>query len=107
MLSLAHIIYDTVELRARLRTAPIRSRERQRADAQLLMTFCLAWELQAVSCPRPLPRSPVEAMIDYCEKSSLSAGPTVSTSVRERAAAINRRARESRLPAGGARRVPA
>ena len=28
-------------LRARLRTAPIRSRERQRADAQLFMTFCL------------------------------------------------------------------
>src|ERR1035437_2722625 len=32
----------TACLRARLRTAPIRSRERQRADAQLLMTFCLA-----------------------------------------------------------------
>src|ERR1035441_5431631 len=31
----------TACLRARLRTAPIRSRERQRADAQLLMTFCL------------------------------------------------------------------
>src|ERR1019366_10751820 len=30
----------TACLRARLRTAPIRSRERQRADAQLLMTFC-------------------------------------------------------------------
>ena len=41
MLSPARIIYDTVELRARLRTAPIRSRERQRADAQLFMTFCL------------------------------------------------------------------
>src|ERR1039458_2305064 len=32
----------TACLLARLRTAPIRSRERQRADAQLLMTFCLA-----------------------------------------------------------------
>src|ERR1035437_7326487 len=31
----------TACLRARLRTAPIRSRERQRADAQLLITFCL------------------------------------------------------------------
>src|ERR1017187_6350997 len=31
----------TACLHARLRTAPIRSRERQRADAQLLMTFCL------------------------------------------------------------------
>src|ERR1019366_4353119 len=31
----------TACLRARLRTAPIRSRERQRADEQLLMTFCL------------------------------------------------------------------
>ena len=31
----------TACLRARLRTAPIRSRERHRADAQLLMTFCL------------------------------------------------------------------
>src|ERR1017187_3445753 len=31
----------TACLRARPRTAPIRSRERQRADAQLLMTFCL------------------------------------------------------------------
>src|ERR1039457_2592826 len=39
----------TAGLRARLRTAPIRSRERQRADAQLLMTFCLgtvwSWSL--------------------------------------------------------------
>src|ERR1039457_226124 len=32
----------TACLRARLGTAPIRSRERQRADAQLPMTFCLA-----------------------------------------------------------------
>src|ERR1039457_1365310 len=32
----------TACLRARLGTAPIRSRERQRADTQLLMTFCLA-----------------------------------------------------------------
>src|ERR1019366_8525855 len=35
--------------RGRLRTAPIRSRERQRADGQLLMTFCLgtvwSWSL--------------------------------------------------------------
>src|ERR1035437_496043 len=35
----------TACLRARLRTAPIRSRERQRADAQLLMTFCLIYLL--------------------------------------------------------------
>ena len=37
----------TACLRARLRTAPIRSRERQRVDAQLLMTFCLERSL----CP--------------------------------------------------------
>jgi hypothetical protein len=35
----------TACLRARLRTAPIRSRERQRADAQLLMTFCLVSDM--------------------------------------------------------------
>ena len=34
---------------ARLRTAPIPSRERQRADAQLLMTFCLSLVLLAAS----------------------------------------------------------
>src|ERR1035437_7465487 len=36
----------TACLRARLCTAPNRSRERQRADAQLLMTFCLEREPQ-------------------------------------------------------------
>src|ERR1017187_1597945 len=38
----------TACLRARLRTAPIRSRERQRADAQLLMTFCLDRSVNSV-----------------------------------------------------------
>src|ERR1017187_8952631 len=41
----------TACLRARLRTAPIRSRERQRADAQLLMPFCLAHAPQRHAAP--------------------------------------------------------
>src|ERR1019366_3450676 len=41
----------TTCLRARLRTAPIRSRERQRADAQLLMTFGLAHAPQRHPAP--------------------------------------------------------
>src|ERR1017187_3459733 len=45
----------TACLRARLRTAPIRSRERQRADAQLLMTFCLAPEADRASSLARLP----------------------------------------------------
>src|ERR1039457_275575 len=48
----------TACLRARLRTAPIRSLERQRADAQLLMTLCLARTVPGVGGPgghvRPL-----------------------------------------------------
>src|ERR1017187_6401784 len=41
----------TACLRARLRTAPIRSRERQRADAQSLMTFCLCRRLGRFCIP--------------------------------------------------------
>src|ERR1035441_10661872 len=42
------VCVTTACLRARLGTAPIRSRERQRADAYLLMTFCFA--LSSSSC---------------------------------------------------------
>ena len=38
----------TACLHARLRTAPIPSRERQRADAQLPMTFCLDRSVNSV-----------------------------------------------------------
>src|ERR1017187_2211003 len=46
----------TACLRARLGTAPIRSRERQRADAQLLMTFCLVRLSTGTFCRRQSPR---------------------------------------------------
>src|ERR1017187_1426143 len=63
----------TACLRARLRTAPIRSRYRQRADAQLLMTFCLAPEAdRALSLARlpmtcPNPGSSIHFRSDFAE----------------------------------------
>src|ERR1019366_7972407 len=49
-LNMATLLFapTTACLRARLRTAPIRSRERQRADAQLLMTFCFEEALRSL-----------------------------------------------------------
>src|ERR1019366_4235589 len=55
----------TACLRARLGTAPIRSRERQRADAQLLMTFCLA-------CPFSSRVAPLDLHTHYARKPAFS-----------------------------------
>ena len=69
----------TACLRARLRAAPIRSRERQRADAQLLMTFCLINRPFPGIGQSPIPAGPVllaviarhpEAVEDVLSKAS-------------------------------------
>src|ERR1035441_9439237 len=75
----------TACLRARLRTAPIRSRGRQRADAQLLMTFCLAPEADRASslarlpmtCPNP--GSSIHFRSDLLKRGSSGERPYLGT----------------------------